>query len=111
MTHSQHSTSPIDDYHLRLLSAAIAIALGRRHRAGAAPIVSAQEEPRPRKPRGPRKPTLVSVSKNARKAGIDPARIEIKPDGSYVVDIGKPEPVEPGNPWPLDEFRTKGTKQ
>ena len=59
----------------------------------------------------PRKPTLVSVSKDARKAGIDPARIEIKPDGSYVVDIGKPEPVEPGNPWPLDEFRTKGTKQ
>jgi len=59
----------------------------------------------------PRKPTLVSVSKDARKAGIDPARIEIKPDGSYVVDIGKPEPVAPENPWPLDEFRTKETKQ
>jgi hypothetical protein len=64
---------------------------------------------RTRKPRGPRKPTLVSVSKNARKAGIDPARIEIKPDGSYVVDIGKSEPAASGNPWPLDEFRTKET--
>jgi hypothetical protein len=70
--------------------------------------VSAQEEPRPRKPR---RTTLTSVAKQASKAGIDPIRIEIKPDGSYVVDIGKPEPVEPGNPWPLDEFRTKGTKQ
>jgi hypothetical protein len=67
--------------------------------------------PKPRKPSKPRKPTLVSVSKDARKAGIDPARIEIKPDGSYVVDIGKPEPVAPENPWPLDEFRTKETKQ
>jgi hypothetical protein len=66
---------------------------------------------RTRKPRGPRKPTLVSVSKNARKAGIDPARIEIKPDGSYAVDTGKPEAVAPDNPWPLDEFSKKETKQ
>ena len=63
------------------------------------------------KPRKPRSPTLVSVAKQASKAGIDPARIEIKPDGSYVVDIGKPEPAASGNPWPLDEFRTKETKQ
>jgi len=61
--------------------------------------------------RKPRKPTLASVSKDARKAGIDPARIEIKPDGSYVVDIGKPEPAAPDNPWPLDEFQRKETKQ
>ena len=66
------------------------------------------EGPRPNKPR---KTTLAKVAKQASKAGIDPIRIEIKPDGSYVVDIGKPEPVEPGNPWPLDEFRTKETKQ
>src|SRR5262249_41688259 len=35
-----------------------------------------------------RRPTLASVTKQARKAGIDPSRIEIKPDGTYVVDIG-----------------------
>src|SRR5262249_2528536 len=45
--------------------------------------------PKPSQP--PKPPTLASVAKDARKAGIDPARIEIKPDGSYVVDIGKPE--------------------
>src|SRR5262245_24893423 len=45
--------------------------------------------PAARKPSKP--PTLASVSKDARKAGIDPTRIEIKPDGSYVVDIGKGE--------------------
>jgi|SRR5215471_15101002 len=64
-----------------------------------------------RRERKPRKPTLAKIVKQARKAGIDPARIEVKPDGSYVVDIGKPESVEPDNPWPLDEFRTKETKQ
>ena len=66
---------------------------------------------KPRRQRTPQRPTLAKVAKQASKAGIDPTRIEIKPDGSYVVDIGRPEPVEPGNPWPLDEFRTKETKQ
>jgi hypothetical protein len=55
----------------------------------------------PPKPSKPRKPTLTSIAKDARKAGIDPARIEIKPDGSYVVDIGKPEQQQ-GNE--LDEW-------
>ena len=27
------------------------------------------------------------------------------------LQFGEPEPAEPGNPWPLDEFRTKETKQ
>ena len=58
----------------------------------------------------PRKPTLASVSKQASKAGIDVARYEVKPDGTVVVVAGKPAPVEPENPWPLDEFRTKETK-
>ena len=49
----------------------------------------------PPKPSKPRKPTLTSIAKDARKAGIDPARIEIKPDGSYVVDIGKGEQQQP----------------
>ena len=66
---------------------------------------------RTRKPRGPRKPTLVSVAKAASKAGIAVARYEVKPDGTVVVVTGKPEPAAMDNPWPLDEFRTKETKQ
>ena len=47
--------------------------------------------PKPRKPRSPKPPTLASVAKDARKAGIDPARIEIKPDGTVVVVTGTGE--------------------
>jgi hypothetical protein len=72
-------------------------------------LPKASQPPKSSKPRMPRKPTLASVSKDARKAGIDPARIEIKPDGSYVVDIGKPEPTDASNPW-LVEIE-KATKQ
>ena len=66
------------------------------------------EGPRPRKPRPP---TLAKVAKQASKAGVEVSRYEVKPDGSYVFDIGKPEPIAPENPWPLDEFRTKEPKQ
>jgi hypothetical protein len=59
-----------------------------------------------------RKPlTLTKVIKQAKAAGIDASRIEIKPDGTIAVVTGKPESVEPDNPWPLDEFRTKENKQ
>src|SRR5262249_54661633 len=64
-----------------------------------------------RKPRNPRKPTLTTVAKQASKAAIPVARYEIKPDGTVVVVTGKPEPAESADPWPLDEFRTKETKQ
>ena len=63
------------------------------------------------KPARKRKPTLISVAKQASKAAIAVARYEVKPDGTVVVITGKPEPVEPDNAWPLDEFRTKETKQ
>ena len=69
----------------------------------------AQEEyfaslPKPREPPKSSKPTLASVAKEARKAGLDPARIEIKPDGTYVVDIGKGEQQQ-GNE--VDEWIAK----
>src|SRR5262245_6981679 len=67
--------------------------------------------PKPSKPSKPRKPTLESVAKQASKAGIEVARYEVKPDGTITVITGEPTPVEPGNPWPLDEFRTKENKQ
>jgi hypothetical protein len=66
---------------------------------------------RARRQRKPRRPTLASVAKQAKTAGIEAARYEIKPDGTVVVVTGEPEPAERGNPWPLDEFRTKETKQ
>jgi len=66
---------------------------------------------RTKKPRKPRRPTLASVAKQASKTGIPVARYEVQPDGTVVVVTGKPEPAAPGNAWPLDEFRTKETKQ
>ena len=66
---------------------------------------------KPRKPRKPRKPTLTSIARAASKAAIAVARYQVKPDGTVVVVTGNPEPAAPGNAWPLDEFRTKETKQ
>jgi hypothetical protein len=45
----------------------------------------------------------------AEKAGTPLASITLA-DGTKL-DFGKPESAEPDNPWPLDEFRTKETKQ
>jgi hypothetical protein len=39
----------------------------------------------PRKPRKPRPPSLTHIAAQAKKAGIDVARIEVAADGSYVV--------------------------
>jgi hypothetical protein len=55
----------------------------------------------------PRQPTLARVSKQAAKAGIEVARYEIKPDGTFVVVTGKSESTE-SNPW-LDDLKV--TKQ
>jgi len=75
------------------------VALGRRQQRGQS------------KPRKPRKPTFASVAKQASKAAIPVARYEVKPDGTVVIITGEPAPAEQENPWPLDEFRTKETKQ
>ena len=69
------------------------------------------QPPKSSKPRKPRKPTLARVAREASKAGIEVARYEVKPDGAITVITGEPTPVEPGNAWPLDEFRTKETKR
>src|SRR5262245_27229082 len=53
--------------------------------------------------RKPRRPTLASAAKQARTAGIDIARIEMRPDGTVVIVTGTPEPAAPENPWPLDD--------
>jgi hypothetical protein len=66
--------------------------------------------PKPKKPRGPRKPTLDTIKKQARKAGLEVARYEVKPDGTIIVVTGTLETVESQDPWPLDELRTKETQ-
>src|SRR5262249_28615510 len=57
--------------------------------------------------RRPRRATLVSVAKQASKAGIAVARYEVKPDGTIVIVTGQGESTEP-NPW-LDDLKV--TKQ
>ena len=52
--------------------------------------------------RKPRRPSLASVAKQARKAGIEVARYEIKPDNTVVVVIGEPESTALENPWLAD---------
>jgi hypothetical protein len=57
-----------------------------------------------------RRTSLGTLLKQAAKAGKNVKGAEVYPDRT-VLQFGKPEPAEPENPWPLDEFRTKETKQ
>jgi len=59
--------------------------------------------------RKPRKPTLSYLAALASNPGV--ARVEMKPDGTVVIVTSTTEPAAPDNSWPLDEFRTKETKQ
>ena len=53
-----------------------------------------------KKQRGARKPTLLSVAKQARKAGIEVARFEIEPSGKIVVVTGTSDSASvERNPW------------
>src|SRR5262249_53922065 len=88
-------------------------------RLDAAPVKPSREPPPSPPPDGlltpaeaARKPRRQSISKmieQAEKAGKPRASITL-PDGTKL-DFSKPEPAAPENPWPLDEFRTKETKQ
>ena len=64
-----------------------------------------------RKPSKLRKPPpLDRLLKQAAKAGKNVKGAEVYQDRT-VLQFGEPEPAESDNPWPLDEFRTKETKQ
>ena len=62
----------------------------------------------------PRKPTLLSVAKQAKKAGIEVARYEVEPSGKIIVITSKGESVgvEP-NPWDAEtaKLRAKERKE
>jgi hypothetical protein len=61
-----------------------------------------------RKPPKPRLRTLVERAEKA--TGKTVTAITTLADGVTKLDLGT-EPAALGNPWPLDEFRTKETKQ
>jgi hypothetical protein len=60
--------------------------------------------------RKPRRPPLDTLLKQAAKADKSVKGAEVYPDRT-VLQFGEPEPAAPDDPWPLDEFRTKETKQ
>jgi len=66
----------------------------------------APTEPTP-KLRKPRRPTLVSVAKQASKAAIPVARYENKPDGTIVVVTGQPTTEAAINEWDETLHRDK----
>src|SRR5262249_58239247 len=66
--------------------------------------------PAKRAPARKRLPTLASVVKQAKTAGIDIAHIEIKPDRTIVIVPGQGEPAEAENPWRA-QFQRKETKK
>jgi hypothetical protein len=50
--------------------------------------------------RSPRKPTLLSVAKQAVKAGLNIARVEIEPTGKIVIITASGDSVDvERNPW------------
>jgi hypothetical protein len=78
--------------------------------ACSASLPQAPKPPQPPKSSKPRKPSIRTLVKQAEQATGKAVTSITAPDGTKL-DFGKPEPVEPKNPWPLDEFRTKETKQ
>ena len=57
-----------------------------------------------------RRTSLGTLLKQAAKAGKNVKGAEVYPDRT-VLQFSEPAPAESDNPWPLDEFRTKETKQ
>ena len=62
------------------------------------------------KPRKPRRPSISKMIAQAEKATGKPVTSITMPDGTKL-GFDKSESAAPDNPWPLDEFRTKETKQ
>jgi hypothetical protein len=82
---------------------------GRQERARRAAEARAVLSPTKR-PRKQRRPRLADLLKQAAKADKNVKGAEVYPDRT-VLQFGEPTPAVPDNAWPLDEFRTKETKQ
>jgi hypothetical protein len=59
----------------------------------------------------PRKPTLLSIAKQAQKAGIEVARYEVEPSGKIIVITsgGGSTGVEQNNPWDAQIAKLRAT--
>jgi hypothetical protein len=109
MTHSPHNAKSVDAKVGPLLAAWIDshhYGSGRefyRHFSRSLdPARPARQAALQHKRRHPRKPTLATVAKQARKAAIAVVRYEVKPDGSIVIVTTEGEPIEANNPWLVD---------
>ena len=72
-----------------------------------------QQSKAPARGRGrskPRRPPLDTLLKQAAKADKSVKGAEVYQDRT-VLQFGEPAPAAPENPWSLDEFRRKETKQ
>jgi hypothetical protein len=98
VTHISHSINPDNR-----LVVEVPLGCGFHHHRKLVEAALRQPAP-PRQRQRQRKPTLVSVARAARKAGIDPARIEIRPDGTVVV-TGKGDEPQPSTV--LDQWIAK----
>jgi hypothetical protein len=50
--------------------------------------------------RSPRRPTLLGIAKQAEKAGLNIARVEIEPTGKIIIITGRGDSVDvERNPW------------
>jgi hypothetical protein len=64
-----------------------------------------------KKQRRPRQPTLLSVAKQAKKAGIAIARIEVEPTGKITIITGSGDAAEvTTNPWDAEIAKLKASR-
>jgi hypothetical protein len=67
--------------------------------------------PKPPKPRKTPKPTIERIAKDARKAGLTIASIEVKADGSFTIATSNESAARAAeNPWRA-EFQRKESKK
>jgi len=73
------------------------------------PAAAQPMPPRSRRQQKPRNPSIATLIKRAEKTGKAVTSITT-PDG-HTIHFDETKPTDANNPWPLDEFRTKETKQ
>src|SRR5262245_60616431 len=112
MTFRQHTAS-VEDYHLRLLGAVIAVALSHRRqpisgKITRSPLPPTKQASEPSKPHKRRKTALGTLLKQADKAGKHVTGAEVYPDRT-VLQFGDLNHAASENPW-LTEIE-KATRQ
>ena len=73
------------------------------------PAAAQPMPPRSRRQQKPRNPSIATLIERAEKTGKAVTSITT-PDG-HTIHFDETKPTDANNPWPLDEFRMKETKQ